>query len=225
MFAIPLLYTLFSIDLYPVENLVSLYELYNIANGSICKEAKNIIRTVSSDFSVLPEEYIPYTMRYYYNVAKKYRHRYDKIKYKKYYHLLCKNHIFAMSYRLKKLDGTNNVYLQLHPQDATYNFLYDTEVTLKKPGKIVCVSYENPVSNHSRYVAAFSNVIEKMYTAKAYASYSFRILDCSDTSLTIFVSQQSLEAFLSLLHSLLIRSGQCYISDAPKVSIALSDNN
>lgn len=219
MFSIPLLYTLFSIDLYPVENMISLYDLYNIANGNICKEPKNIIRTVSSDFSVALDKYIPYTMQYYCNVAKKYRHRYDKKKYMDYCHLLRRNHIFAMSYKLKKIGKKNSVYIQLNSQDASYKFLYTADITLEKTGKKISISYENPVSNHSRYLATFSAVIEKLYTTKAYKSYKFCILDYSDTSLKLFVGQQSLEVFLSLLHSLLIRIGQHYISDTPNVLI------
>lgn len=224
MFSIPLLHVLFTADIYPLENLISLYNLYNITNGKICKQPKNIIRSVTSDFSVSPNEYIPYTIQYYSNVAKKYRHRFTKEMYEEYCRLLRRNHIFAMSYKLRKKDGTNKVYLHLNSENDTYIFNYKDDISLQKSGKIVHISFKNPVNNKSRYFVAFLYVIEKLYNCKAYVSYSFRVLDCTDTSLIIFISQHSSEAFLSLLHSLLIHSGQRYISELPLVSIDVKDN-
>lgn len=216
MISIPLFYRLFTLELEEV-NVLSLYDLYTVVNGEPCEEPYNIIRMVTTEFEKDPETYLPYTMQFYKSIAKKYMHRCEAVHQKKVAQVSYQNHTISMSYSLKNVCNVQQPYLSFANGVCSYAYQELTDFSLS--GNKLRISYKNPVDNSSRYQNAFLQVMQKLYTCRVYKTCRYYILDFQDDYMEIYVAEKSKEEFLSVLHHLLIKAGQRYISDVPHVEI------
>lgn len=216
MISIPLFYRLFTLGMEEI-NVLSLYDLYSVVNGEPCEEPYNIVRMVTTEFEKNAETYLPYTMQFYKSIAKKYMHRCDKKHKKEIAQLSYQNHTISMSYSLKKVCNIQQTYLSFAHGECSFACQDIEAFTLD--GKRLHISYKNPVDNTSRYTNAFRQIMQKLYTCKVYKNCRYYILDVQDDYMEIYVSEKSREEFLSILHHLLIKAGQRYISDVPHVEI------
>lgn len=213
MIDIPLYYKLYNLG-YEEKNISSLYDIYSVANGASCLEPYNIVRTVAGEFSYNATDYIYTTLPYYMSVYKKYSKVISKEGADKLNRLKYKNHIYAMSYKLPNLLGNKECYLKIC--DGNIEMKYDENI-LSSTGKIIEISYANPVDVFSRYRSAFLEVIKKTYTKKLYREAPFRILHVDDKLVLWLGNSYNEDIFLSCLNYLLIASGRKYVAKIPKV--------
>lgn len=222
MISLPVFYHIYKLD-YEEVNIIPLYDMYTVINGEPCIEPYNIIRSVSNEFNVTANEYIPFCMQFYRNVFRKYIHRFNDKQWKLLSLTNNRNHILAMSYKLVNLCNFKSIYIRLNI-NGQYEFLSKQlkNYSLTKAGKKISASYSNLVDNHSRYSAAFYMVLSKMYTSKLHKSCQFVVLDLTDEKMVLFVEDTSEDTFMSAFKHLLVRAGQQFISDIPDINISVS---
>lgn len=221
MFPLPLFYYLHILDDSIEEtNTISLFDMYYAANGEYCTDAWKITRSVIGEHDLDPSYVKVFSMRYYRNVYRKFSHRMNKEKEEVLRKRSFQSHTMAFSYSLSDVSDSVGVYIHLAPEG---NYVFDKDQLVgkkfKKSGSCYIFSYGNPVDKNSRYIYAFQQVLAKVYTGKLYKTYRFRLLDVSDTQMVFYIEAASEDSMLSLLSHLLVKAGQYYISDEPKVII------
>ena len=220
MFAVTVLYYIQKYG-YEIKKLISLCDLYSIINNNYCKDPKDIIRTVTSDFSVPEEDFIPYGMVYYRNIARKFSHKYSNNVKKALSSKFYKDIVVAKSYKIKRFINHLDAYISLKEGRYIFSYKILKNKSICKNGNFIVARYENKVVDTGRYVAAFNKIVEKLFTTNVHQSCNFILINLDDSELCFFVEEHSIPVFISVFDHLLIKSGKRYVAKIPQVQLLI----